>query len=944
MMANPGGSGTLAMDTVNLDTAIDSIALESVATPPDSGTKRVSGNSASAVEPSAPYLATTAMVGHQIGRYLLLEYLGSRSTGSVYRAVCEEESATQVIVRLFKRGLKTEKILDRFKSEVHIQAALGRHPGISPMVEAGTTADGWPYLIREYVEGQPIIKYCNSRCLDVAARVRLFSLLCCAIQFAHRHGVIHADLKPEKILVTADGVPKVIDFGLARLLELIADDDLTNTEIKSTPTRGDELGLTPEYTSPEQVAGEVVTTATDVYALGVVLYQLLTGRWPYRITSLCTDEIFQAICEQVAEKPSTVVMGTLANGPRLQVDPFLPATTKAADEHSSVEPILSSTSQPAPTRSKTFLGHGLSRQQLSRQLSGDLDAILLLALRKEPEGRYSCVERLQEDLNRSLKRLPVQARGDSLVYRSAKFVAQHAIVVTAGLLGLTVLVAASVILTITSLRLSHQRNFAEQSSIKARQVVDQVFTISTHDQLFNQPGMHPLRTTLLTQAQRFYNDLLNQRNTKSISRDDLTVVQTRVAIIASLTASATKAVTEFHQAVNGWEKLIAAEPANLDYQIQLAQTLIDLAKVLMSMNNESDNAIKILHRAENLVEGVLMSHVDSVANQLKLAVILQNIAEIQRRKGNNEQVIKLIDRVLAIEAYLAAKDPASVEPRIGLAMGYTTLGQLWGGQPTEVLQAIAAYEQTVELRTGITQEHPELTDQSYQLAIDLCDLSGLQQKVSQIEPAFESLQRAVRIFERICLLYPRIVHYQVGLGSAYNMVCDLRAQHGEKTDALVSGQKARVIFEELIAFDPNNASYRRHLARSHDNLGRLQLQAGEFTAALRSFQHAVDLFESLHELEAQDSYNLACNIALCIPLIGMKNELPTSSQEISKADQRRRQLSGDRAVEALRRSFTGGFLNSQLLQDKADLNSLHNRADFKALVREVEEKPVITGK
>ena len=183
----------------------------------------------------------------------------------------------------------SEAIVRRFRAEIHVQAALGKHPHIAGLLDAGTTEDGRPYLVMEYVDGRRIDEYCDGHRLDVPARLRLFAQVCDAVQFAHRHAVIHRDLEPGHILVTADGVPKLIGFGVARLID---------------PGADGADGPTPEYASPEQVTGEPLTTASDVYALGVVLYRLLTGRRPYRLETQAAAEVFQAICEQAPNGPA----------------------------------------------------------------------------------------------------------------------------------------------------------------------------------------------------------------------------------------------------------------------------------------------------------------------------------------------------------------------------------------------------------------------------------------------------------------------------------------------------------------------------------------------------------------------------------------------------------------------------------------------------------------
>ena len=339
-------------------------------------------------------------------------------------------------------------------------------------------------------------------------------------------------------------------------------------------------------------------------------------------------------------------------------------------------------------------------------------------------------------------------------------------------------------------------------------------------------------------------------------------------------------------------------------------------------------------KPRRLVESLVSADPESVSQRLELGLVLQNIAEIQRRQGKPDEAIMSIEQALTIESQLAAEDPQSLELRIALAKAHATLGRLLSGQPAELLPAITAYHQAIELHEAVTREHPELAEQSYQLASELSDLSSLQQKIGQTEPAVENLRRALQIFERIDQLYPGVVSYQHGLGTTYNMLSNLERRRGERAEAFAFAQKARSLFERLVTENPKNTYYRRDLAKSHNNLGRLHAQAGDPAEALRSFQHAVDLFESLHELDPQDSYNLACNVALCIPLIGVKKDSQGTSQELSKGDQLRRQLYGDRAIEALRRAADCGFLNPQIIHDETDLNSLRARADFQALMKD----------
>ncbi len=861
---------------------IDSIALDAVATPPTPEKVRGIRASSSELEPIRPD-ADSTMVGHQIGPYQVAAWIGGSHIANVYRASQAEEFAQQVAVKLINHEMDRDVISRRFRTKIRVQTALGKHPNITVLVDAGMTEDRCPYFVMEYVEGQHIVEYCNNRRLDMPSRLRLFARVCQAVHFAHQHAVIHRDLKPSNILVTADGTLKIVDFGIIELIEPEADDDQAAISIKPMLTGTGELVLTPEYASPEQVNGDAVTTASDVYSLGVILYQLVSGHLPYRLTSQNTSEIFQAICEQVSEKPSTATIRRLTKVSGACTD-LLPAVALGSGPEPSVEPVRLSV-QPLPaTPDEIALARGVTSHQLRRILAGDLDLIVLMALRKEPEGRYASAEQLGDDLHRYLKRMPVRAHRDTRAYRANRFVRRHAVAVTAGLLVLLALVAGVITTTKGLMTTRRERDRTKGSYRQARQVIDQLFTNISEDLLLNQPGMHRLRRALVLDAQRFYEDFLKQHGARPEFQAELALAQTRIARITSLTGSETKAVTQYQKAIALWEKLVVEEPGNLDYQSSLAQTLNDLGKVLLHLEGRLDKALDTFHKAQKMVELLISAYPESVPERLELGLVLQNIAEIQRRQGKPDEAILSIEQALTIESQLAPEGPQSLKLRIAMATAHAALGRLFAGQPAELLPAIAAYHQAIGLREAVTREHPELTEQSYQLASELSDLSSLDQKTGQTESAVENLRRALQIFERIDQLYPGVVSYQQGLGTTYNMLSNLERQRGERAEAFAFAQKARSLFERLVAENPKNDDDRRDLTKSHNNLGRLQAQAGDSAEALRSFQHAVDLFESLHELDPQDSYNLASNIALCIPLIGAKR---ARTGCLSRTEQRR---------------------------------------------------------
>ena len=307
-------------------------------------------------------------IGTDFGPYRILRRQGGGGMGSIYLATRRTDYRQQVAVKVLRPGLDTDSILRRFRNEIQILAALGGHENIAGLLDAGTTDDGLPYFVMEFVDGEPLDNYCDRHGHTIAERIALFRRVCAAVHFAHQHMVIHRDLKMSNILVRSDGVPKLIDFGIAKL---------TTPELSAqtlVPTLAGHRLMTPDYASPEQVRGNPLTAATDVYSLGIVLHELLVGRRPYVLSEWPEEDFVDVICDYKPPPPSE-----------------------------SLERDSASLGEISRLR-------GVTPKALCGTLSGDLDSIVLKALRKEPQRRYAAAEDLADDLERFLDDRPVAAR------------------------------------------------------------------------------------------------------------------------------------------------------------------------------------------------------------------------------------------------------------------------------------------------------------------------------------------------------------------------------------------------------------------------------------------------------------------------------------------------------------------------------------------------------
>ena len=366
-------------------------------------------------------LASPDRSGQRVGPFELVEEIGVGGMGRVYRAKRADGAFEQeVAVKLFDARIRTPGDKARFHAERQILASL-EHPGIARLIDGGTAADTTPYVVMELVRGQPITHYCEARKLDLPARLALFQRVCAALEVAHQRGVVHRDLKPGNVLVTDDGEPKLIDFGIAKVLR----PETMDVTLPETMTRAQLL--TPEYASPEQVRGQKVGPSSDVYSLGILMYELLTGSRPYQISTLTPAEIERTVCHSMPADPSDLV---------------------------------------ARRRSPPPSGLSDSRE-LRRALRGDLDRIVMTALRKEPGQRYASAAALSRDIERYLNGQPVAARGASTWYRAGKFIQRHRAGALAVLAIFIVLVGSLIVVARQAAEAQRQRDVARQEAARA---------------------------------------------------------------------------------------------------------------------------------------------------------------------------------------------------------------------------------------------------------------------------------------------------------------------------------------------------------------------------------------------------------------------------------------------------------------------------------------------
>jgi serine/threonine-protein kinase len=406
------------------------------------------------------------MLGDRIGAYRILRTVGSGGMGEVYLAErADAQFEQKVAIKVVHGGALAVSMHSRLKLERQILAQLD-HPNIAHLLDGGALPDGSAYIVMEYIDGVAIDVFCDSNRLDVDARLKLFQTVCAAVHYAHQNLIVHRDLKPSNILVTPAGVPKLLDFGIAKLL-----DDRQAARHTLAMTQADIRIMTPDHASPEQVRGQAITTSSDVYVLGVLLYKLLCGSSPFFISSMRLSEIERAICEKDPLPPSQMVRN----------------------------------------------------KRLRRELNGDLNTIVLMAMRKEPERRYGSAEQLAADIQRYLEGKPVIARRDTLSYRTSKFVRRHWLPTSAAAAATVMIIAFSITTYLQSVRIAaerdraaQQRELAEHERARAEEVsgfLVNLFKLSDPEE--NRGNQVTARELLDSGAKRLESGLQDQPETKA---------------------------------------------------------------------------------------------------------------------------------------------------------------------------------------------------------------------------------------------------------------------------------------------------------------------------------------------------------------------------------------------------------------------------------------------
>jgi serine/threonine protein kinase len=604
--------------------------------------------------------SSTRMIGTRIAQYRIVDKLGSGGMGEVFRAVrADDLFEKHVAIKLVRQGLDSEFMEARFRRERQILAGF-EHENIARLLDGGTTDEGHPYFVMELVEGKPIDEYCDDAKLGTSARLALFRSVCSAVEYAHRRLVVHRDIKPSNILVTADGVPKLLDFGIATILT----PETYGPE--SVRTEMTMRIMTPQFASPEQLQGKLITTAADVYSLGVVLYRLLTGQMPYRTDSNSPYDLALAVCETAPEKPSSAVR-------RQGSSPIAPMNGTA--------PQGSELQHPAPEASRStpevLCGlRGTTPDRLRRTLSGDLDHILLKALRKEPEHRYASAREFADDLRSYECGLPVLARRGTFAYRSGKFIRRNrfilaitAVFVLIGLIGIAVIVREAQVARMQEVRA--ERRFNDLRSL-ANSLLFEI-----HDSIRDLPGSTSARKLLVDRALHYLDSLSQESADTPGLQQELAAAYERVGDVqgnpyfANLGDTA-GAIASYRKALNIRLALAHAGHASYDDRNALVGNYLRLGLGLEAASDFT-NSLQTFQHAYPIAEALALEKPNDAQAQEMLAGVCFSIASVLSDTGNIAGSLDYYRKSAAIREHINSGSAAfkeQVQTRLAGVYGY----------------------------------------------------------------------------------------------------------------------------------------------------------------------------------------------------------------------------------------------------------------------------------
>jgi serine/threonine-protein kinase len=781
-------------------------------------------------------------VGKTIGVYKVIRKIASGGMGTVYYA--ERSDGTferKVALKLIKGGLNSIQIVKRFQRERQILARL-HHPNIARLLDGGITEDRNPYFSMEYVDGKPIIEYCDDNNLNINQRLAIFQKVCAAVQYAHNNLIVHRDLKPNNIYVTNDGVVKLLDFGIAKVFT----DEDDPTDISQITKTGFKI-MTPEYAAPEQIRGEPVTTLTDIYALGLVLFKLLVGAFPYNNSTTSVLDLEKSIVTNQPQKPSNIL--------------------KRKTKESETENDITGIDRISKVRST-------SPDKLRKILVGDLDNICLMALRKEPERRYSSVEQFSQDISKFLNNLPVIARQDTISYRAQKFFNRHKVGV------ITSVAAAILIIFITTyytIKLADERDKAKLEAEKAEQVSTFLIDLFKNSDPSETKGEDiTARELLEAGAKKIETELADQPVIK--------------ASILDVIGNVYESLGSYDRSLEMYENSLSIREYLFESKsLEIAESYAHIGN-LSRMMGEYNNADSLYRLAISILDE------NNAENELQAANTVTGLAFVINELGNYKKADSLYRIGLKIKKEKLGDD----HPEVGITLNNMALALHEMG---EYKEAEKTYLEALKIhRAKLGPIHPELSNTLYNYALLLKDMSKLKEAEAIHR---EVLEADIKLFGEE---HPNVAYSKRGLAHILEItnrkdeaieimrdVLNLRIKllgkdHPDVGQSLKSlgriehdnknyKEGERLYLEALKIFQVTGGDENPNVAQAIGNLGWLYFDIGEYKKSEEYLLRAYEMKKKFFGIEHFSTAIAILQLSRTINVLGKKEEALNYAQE-----------------------------------------------------------------
>ena len=729
--------------------------------------------------------------GTKIGPYAVVEELGRGGMGAVYLALRDDGLyQQQVAIKVVKRGMDSDFILRRFHYERQILAFLN-HPYIATMLDGGTTEDGRPYFVMEYVTGQPIVDFVREQKLNREQRLRLFCQVCEAVAYAHRNLIVHRDLKPANIFVTPDGTPRLLDFGVATLTVPDLQANLSTARTVSNRM------LTPSYASPEQFRGEQVTTTSDIYSLGAILYEILTGVRAHRIEVGSYDEIYRVICEQEVVRPSLAVRG------------------------------------------------GSPMALSSGELRGDLDRIILKALHKEASRRYQSVDQLADDIGRYLAGRPVRAQDDSWAYRASKFVSRHRFSVAASAVAVICLVGGLAATIWQARQASIERDRAQRRFNDVRRLATTF--LMDHDAIAALPGGTELRRTLITRSLQYLDSLAHESTDDISLQRELALAYEKMGDVQGRQdgpnlGDTAAALASYTKALAIRESIVKARPKDEEAQADLARAMERLSGALKIAGNFQE-ALTLDRRNLEIRERLFRVSKNPVEAKRQLAAGYTNLGGSLSHFGDWAGVIDARRKALALYESLVS-GAATADDWRGLVLSHMRMASILRHEK-QLAEAGKHYSEAQSVCATALEQFPNRRDLRTLRASTLVGLGTYLKEVGKLGEAVDYWRRAQQQYAAMQASDPRDLRGVSLLASTYHGLGQTLAMQGKRAEALEQLRKGLELRERVVRLNPMNAGARGEVAESWAAFGDAWALFGQKDRAAEAYLRAEELFDKL---------------------------------------------------------------------------------------------------